>query len=198
MKDFRSLIREVYRVLKPGGLLLFCEYELEAYDAEFPGVPAWASLPGISNALRLARRGLVNQGVNVYVWRELPEWLPQGSSFWDETSMLEDDSDSEDGYEGPVRGFVQVKTRENLVPAAPWSDDPRLRDVGILVQRVWADVWRNMGSSLQVGGLSAAEAAETIRAAVYEIEHPHVRIAAKLHTLCARKLGPAAESSRNY
>ncbi|KAG9099574.1 hypothetical protein FRC06_005137 [Ceratobasidium sp. 370] len=206
MRNFKSLIQEVHRVLRPGGLLLFCEYELEAYDAEFPDIPAWGSLPGISNALRLARGGLAHQGVNIYAWRDLPRWLPYGSPFWKECELeFEDDTDSTDTESDgsviqspspamiqptPARGFTGVQTRANLVPAAPWPSDPRLREVGALVQNVWADVWRSMGSSLRVGGLSEAEAAETIRAAVYDIEHPSVRISAKLHTLYAFKVDP--------
>ncbi|CUA71067.1 hypothetical protein RSOLAG22IIIB_04461 [Rhizoctonia solani] len=211
MKDFKSLIREVHRVLRPGGILLFCEYELEAYDAEFPDIPAWASLPGISNALRLARGGLAHQGVNAYVWRDLPKWLPWDSSFWKEDSLYEDegsdtDTESESSVirssqpsqsetDGP-RGFTGVQTWANLMPASPWHPDPRLREVGALVQRVWADVWRNMGSSLQLSGMSEREATEAIRAAVYDIEHPPVRIAAKLHTLYAFKMDPYASEGR--
>ncbi|EUC61009.1 methyltransferase domain protein [Rhizoctonia solani AG-3 Rhs1AP] len=207
MKDFKSLMREVHRVLRPGGILLFCEYELEAYDAEFPEIPAWASLPGISNALRLARGGLAHQGVNTYVWRDLPKWLPWDSSFWKEDNLYEDeafDTDTEsqssvirssqpsqpeaDG----MRGFTGVQTWANLIPASPWHPDPRQREVGALVQRVWSDVWRNMGSSLRLGGMSEQEAAQAIRAAVHDIEHPSVRIAAKLHTLYAFKVDPYA------
>ncbi|KAG9118721.1 hypothetical protein FRC07_006635 [Ceratobasidium sp. 392] len=205
MKNFKSLIQEVHRVLRPGGLLLFCEYELEAYDAEYPDIPAWGSLPGISNALRLARGGLAHQGVNVYAWRTLPQWLPFDSSFWKENEFeTEDDTDDTDTEsDGSIisspsaastrpttRGFTGVRTKANLIPAAPWSSDPRLREVGALVQDVWSNVWRNMGSSLQMGGLSEAEAAETIRAAVYDIQHPPVRICAKLHTLYALKVDP--------
>ncbi|KAG8747733.1 hypothetical protein FRC10_011862 [Ceratobasidium sp. 414] len=200
-KNFKLLVQEVHRVLRPGGLLLFCEYELEAYDAEFPDIPAWGSLPGICHAIRLARGGLAQQGVNVYAWRDLPRWLPHDSSFWKESEIeFEDDTDGTDTEsDGSVvrspnprltRGFTGVQTRANLVPTAPWPPDPRLREVGALVQNVWANVWRNMGSSLQVGGLSEAEATETIRAAVYDIEHPSVRISAKLHTLYAFKADP--------
>lgn len=203
MKDFKSLIREVHRVLRPGGLLLFGEYELEAYDAEFPDIPAWASLPGISNALRLARGGLAHQGVNVYVWRDLPKWLPRDSSFWKDSSMETDDTDTEDDSsiirspspvareaQNVIRGFTGVRTRANLMPAAPWHPDPRLREVGALVQHVWSSVWRNMGSSLQHSGMSEQEANETTRAAVHDIQQPPVRIAAKFHTLFAFKVDP--------
>lgn len=217
MKNFKSLIREVHRVLRPGGLLLFCEYELEVYDAEFPGIPAWRSLPGISNALRLARGCLATQGVNIYAWRDLPNWLPHDSPFWKETEQggefgidtdtdTSTDTDTEDSRSEvrslsprmeirresgvPTRGFVGVHTRANPVPTAPWHPDPRLREVGTLVQRVWSDVWRNMGSSLQVGGLSEAEASETTRAAVYDILNPPVQITVNLHTLFAFKVDP--------
>ncbi|QRV81927.1 methyltransferase domain protein [Ceratobasidium sp. AG-Ba] len=213
MKNVKSLVREVHRVLRPGGLLLFCEYELEVYDALFPDIPAWGTLPGISNALRLARGGLATQGVNVYAWRDLPRWLPYDSPFWKEHELESDeyltdgstDTEGEDEdrsiTQSPSpglprfdhatrRGFVGVQTRANLVPAAPWPDDPRLREVGSLVQEVWSDVWRSMGSSLQVQGLSAQEANETIRAAVHDIQHPSVRICAKLHTLFAFKVDP--------
>jgi hypothetical protein len=201
MKDFKSLICEVHRVLKPGGLLLFCEYELEVYDAAFPGIPAWASLPGISSALRLARRALVSQGVNVYVWRELPKWLPYDSAFWKESAGFESacGTDSDGSSRGPspvrghgMRGFTGVHAQANMMPAAPWHADPGLREVGALVQRVWADVWRNMGSSLRLSGMSEPEATETIRAAVHDIQHPPVSIAANLHTLYAFKLDPYA------
>lgn len=219
MKNFKALIREVHRVLRPGGLLLFCEYELEVYDAEFPGIPAWGSLPGISKALRLARGCLATQGVNIYAWRDLPNWLPFDSSFWKEDELgtefefdTDTDTDTDDSRSNarslspgvqigtevgsvPTRGFVRVHTRANSVPTAPWHPDPRLREVGALVQRVWSDVWRNMGSSLQVGGLSEAEALETIRAAVHDIEHPPVRITVNLHTLFAFKVDPRTFSS---
>jgi hypothetical protein len=189
--------------------VLFCEYELEAYDAEFPDIPAWASLPGISNALRLARGGLAHQGVNVYVWRDLPKWLPWDSSFWKEDTPYEDedfDTDTESDSSvicsprtsrsepDGVRGFIGVQSWENLMPAAPWHPDPREREVGALVQRVWAGVWRNMGSSLQLAGMSEREATEAIRAAVHDIEHPPVRISAKLHTLYAFKFDPYSSS----
>ncbi|QRW10702.1 methyltransferase domain protein [Ceratobasidium sp. AG-Ba] len=205
VKDFKSLVRDVHRVLRPGGLLLFCEYEFEVYDALFPDVPAWGTLPGMSNALRLVRGGLAAQGVNAYIWRDLPQWLPCNSSFWKE-SELESDAyfvgggDTEHAkriVRRPLRprfdqmlrrGFTDVQARVNLVPVAPWSEDPRLRSIGAMVQEVWLDMWQGMASSFRAQGLSAQEAQETVQAAMYDIRYPSVRMCAKLHTLLAYRV----------
>ena len=209
MKNFKALIREVHRGLRPGGLLLFCEYELEVYDAGFLSIPAGDSLPGISKALRLARDYLTTQGVNVYAWRDLPNWLPCDSSFWKENELggesgidtdtvVSTGTDTGDSRSNvrrarsaiPTKGFVRVHKRANPVPTAPWHPHPRLREVGALVQRIWPEVWQNMGSTFQFAGLSEAEAEETIRAAVHDIQHPPVRITGVLHTLFAFKIDP--------
>ncbi|QRV78398.1 methyltransferase domain protein [Ceratobasidium sp. AG-Ba] len=77
LRNPKDFIRDVYRVLKPGGLFLFSESELDGFDGRNPEFPALSSLPALCEGFQITRHALSQQGVDVHMWRDLPRKGPQ-------------------------------------------------------------------------------------------------------------------------
>ncbi|KAF8603866.1 hypothetical protein BDV93DRAFT_523015 [Ceratobasidium sp. AG-I] len=94
--NYTALVREIHRVLKPGGLFLSGELENETYDGSAPDTPAGDLHPRLSHALVYIRQALASQGVTVYAGRMLPEMLADPTLFARRSfgPALKSDSDS--------------------------------------------------------------------------------------------------------
>ncbi|QRW03233.1 methyltransferase domain protein [Ceratobasidium sp. AG-Ba] len=79
--NYPALIRELHRVLKPGGLLLLGELENEAYGAADPDTPLGDAVPRLSRGLRLLREALAAQGVMHDAGRRIPNILADADLF---------------------------------------------------------------------------------------------------------------------
>ncbi|KAJ1305287.1 hypothetical protein OPQ81_000311 [Rhizoctonia solani] len=101
LKNPKALIREIYRVLRPGGLFLFGNWELSAYDAANPTQPAFERLPGLNKALQMTRTALTHQGVDVNMCSDMPRWLEPNSELW----AVPDDPSSGPMSTEPMLGF---------------------------------------------------------------------------------------------
>jgi hypothetical protein len=158
--------------------LLFGESELDGFDGLNPEFPAHHALPALCEGFRITRDALTLQGVNVHMWRDLPGWLSPESDLWTSRAV---------GENKPV-GFRNIQFRSQIIPAGPWSNDARLREVGIIVERAWKHIWRSMEAPLQVFGLDAMLAKQVVRGAVADIGRRDVAVAAKHHLVYAFKI----------
>jgi hypothetical protein len=172
----------VYRVLRPGGLFIFGNWELSAYEATAPDRPAFEKLPHLSRALELARSALVYQGIDIRMCHDMPHWLAPESDLW---NMTEDSS-----FVEPMLGFRDVVYAPMLVPIGTWPTEKRLQDVGKIGAHGWAHTWRSTRVSFQVAfGLTAEQSERIVDEAIREVYSPNVQVSVKYHMTYGFKRG---------
>ncbi|CAE6443329.1 unnamed protein product [Rhizoctonia solani] len=214
-RDYNSFLREIHRVLKPGGLILFGQVEIEVYEYTspdqstpndpgstlFPGphvIQAKRSLPVMTHGMYLLRKSLEAQSVRVDMWRELPELLTPGSSLWHlqphEREMKFDDVQTysptvETACARPVKGFKDVTSRIHIYPTTGWHQSPRLRALGEIVQQTGEWSWRNFGLLFRQGNLmDEKQANELIEAGQEERTSREIWQVMRYHTIYATKI----------
>ncbi|KAG9126108.1 hypothetical protein FRC07_004844 [Ceratobasidium sp. 392] len=179
LKNPKALVREIYRVLRPGGLFVFGNWELSAYEATVPQRPALEKLPYLSRALQLTRDGLTRQGVDVNMCQDMHLWLRPESDVWD----LPNDPSS--GFMNPfaerILGFRDIGYGAFLVPIGTWSTEKRMRDVGSIGHYGWAHIWRSMHAPFQFFGMTAEEAKQAADKAIEDLSAPGVQVSVKYH-----------------
>ncbi|KAG9126109.1 hypothetical protein FRC07_004845 [Ceratobasidium sp. 392] len=179
LKRPKDFIRDVHRVLKPGGLFLFSESELDGFDGRNPGFPAHDTLPALCEGFRITRDALTQQGVDVHMWRDLPSWLSPNSDLWVSTRTKKGDKRV---------GFRHIRYKSEIVPAGPWPEDERLKEVGRVVEPAWTHIWKSMEAPLQVFGLDSVTAKRVVQGAVSDIARRDVAVSAKHHLVYAFKI----------
>ncbi|KAG8719267.1 hypothetical protein FRC09_011393 [Ceratobasidium sp. 395] len=179
VRNSKDLIRDLHRVLKPGGLFLFSDTELDVYDGVNPASPAGDKLSGLTAALQFVCQGLAQQGVNPYLWRDLPELLCPESELW--TSQRGPDDNK-------LVGFRDIHSQAHLFPANTWPEDSQYKDLGRLAGDIWKGMWRSMEVPFQMYGMGEEAARQIIEGAIYDIDRADVAVAAKYHTVYAFKI----------
>ncbi|KAG9099987.1 hypothetical protein FS749_016556 [Ceratobasidium sp. UAMH 11750] len=179
LRNPEDVIRDIYRVLKPGGLFLFCDAELDVFNGLNPQRSMSEMLPSISEAYRILRVALSHQGANVRMGHEIAGWLAPGSDMWASVKPKEP---------GRPVGFRNIEHKQHFVPAGPWPEDPRLKLIGRDTGRVWARVWRSMEAPLRLYGLDEANARRLVQGVEEDINRPGVPIAGSVHTAFAFKI----------
>ncbi|KAG8721381.1 hypothetical protein FRC08_013542 [Ceratobasidium sp. 394] len=179
LTNLQDVIRDIHRVLKPGGLFVFSDTELGVFDALSPERVMSEIFPSLSEGFEILRAALARQGVKVYIGRELAGWLAPDSDTWASVQPKEP---------GRPVGFRNIERKRHLVPAGPWPEDARLKMVGRAGGRAWEHMWRSMEAPLQLFGQDEANAKWIVQGAVEEINRPGVPIAAAMHTAYAFKI----------
>ncbi|KAG9080823.1 hypothetical protein FRC06_006121 [Ceratobasidium sp. 370] len=179
IRNPNDFIRDVYRVLKPGGLFLFVESEVECFDAMDPDHPAGDKLPGLTAGSRFVREALAQQGVNPYLWRDLPRLLSPESELWLPRQGLDN---------GKQMGFRNIRFKMHLTPANEWPEDASSKALGRLAGRIWKSMWRSMEIPCQLFGMDPVSAKELVQGAINDIDRTDVAVAARNHTLYAYKI----------
>ncbi|KAG9104391.1 hypothetical protein FRC06_002945 [Ceratobasidium sp. 370] len=178
-RDPHRLIRDVHRILKPGGLFLFGDSELDAYDGMDHESPAGHKLPGLTAAMQFVRQAFAQQGVNPYLWRDLPELLAPKSDLWASPRDIDGNKHI---------GFRNIRRKAHLVPANTWPKDEQSKELGRLAGNVWKSMWKSMEVPLQVYGASPDKARRIIQDAIDDIDRTDIAVAAKYHTIYAYKI----------
>ncbi|KAG8768706.1 hypothetical protein FRC12_005420 [Ceratobasidium sp. 428] len=179
LKNPKALVREIYRVLRPGGLFVFGNWELSAYEATAPDHPALEKLPHLSRALQLTRDGLTRQGVDVKMCHDMHLWLQPESDVWDLPDQLS--SGFIDPFAEQMLGFRDIGYTPFLVPVGTWPTEKRMRDVAAIAQHGWAHIWRSMYAPFQFFGMSAEEAKQAVDRAIGDLSAPGVQVSVKYH-----------------
>ncbi|CAE6400049.1 unnamed protein product [Rhizoctonia solani] len=211
-RDYHAFLREVHRVLRPGGLMLFGQIEVEVYEYTapdpsspndpgenlFPGphvILAKDSLPVMTHGMELLRESLTIQQVQVDMWRQLPELLIPGSSLWHPQprkhgTKADDVQPYQTGVEdacGPP-GFKNVVSQIHIYPTTGWHQSPHLRALGEIVQQVGAWSWRNFGLLFRQVGRDEKEVDALIEAGQKERISLDIWQVMRYHTVYATRI----------
>ncbi|CAE7225642.1 unnamed protein product [Rhizoctonia solani] len=174
IRDIPGLLLEVHRVLRPGGLFLYGEYQNNGFDASTPDHSATTTAPYLIQALRFAREIYARQGAYAYAFRDVPPLLDPSCPIWAKEKR---------------KGFTDIRGEEKMVPAGAWHPMPRMREVGLITQQVWCELWRSLRATfLSDGGMNVEEVDELINGAIDELINPGPRrLYGKYHVLYAFK-----------
>jgi hypothetical protein len=161
-------------VLRPGGLFLYGEYENEGFDASTNDHAASITAPHLVRAMRIAREAFDSQGAYACAYKDVPLLLDPECTIWK--------------GEMHRKGFTNITREAKMVPAGQWPLEPHLREVGLINQYVWCEMWKNLRPMFISHGLSAEETDELINGTIAELMCPGTRqLYAKYHLLYASK-----------
>ncbi|KAG8682609.1 hypothetical protein FRC09_016651, partial [Ceratobasidium sp. 395] len=179
LRNAKDLIRDVHRVLKPGGLLLFGDSELDAFDGLDPEFPARDKFPGLTAGFALVRQGFARQDVHINLCCDLPRLLSPESDLWVTRRGMEQNK--------PL-GFWNIRTKSHIIPTNTWSKDARLKELGKLAGHTWKSMWKSMEVPFQMFGMEPDMARQIVQGAVDDIDRTDVAVSAKYHTIYAFKI----------
>ncbi|KAG9093127.1 hypothetical protein FS749_015023 [Ceratobasidium sp. UAMH 11750] len=212
IRDYHAFLREVDRVLKPGGLLLFGQLEVEMYEYLPPApttneptshpdpvppspqvIAAHSSLPVMSRGMSMLRDSLTAQKCYVHMWRDLPTLLLPNSTLWqppDNPAELFKPAPTESPQiPGPNRlGYTSIHSETHILPTSPWHSSPRLHAIGDLVQQIGVANWQHFGLLFRQHGLSETEAEGLFAAGLAELARKDICTVMRYHTVHATKL----------
>ncbi|QRV76243.1 methyltransferase domain protein [Ceratobasidium sp. AG-Ba] len=165
IRDLPGLILEIHRVLKPGGLLLYGEFQNNGWDASTEDHSAEETTPCLIHALRIARDIFSKQGAYAFAWRDVPPLLQPESVIWDSVK----------GLDKHQRGFTSIRLESKVAPTGTWHSNPRLRESGWLMQQLWVRTWMSLRPMFIKGGLCESETDELVGGAIRELIIPSSR-----------------------
>ncbi|KAG9124089.1 hypothetical protein FRC07_012890 [Ceratobasidium sp. 392] len=175
VKDWRSLLKEMHRVLRPGGLFVFGENfpQLTLSEEHTPALEGPASRSArLFEDLRsiLSKRDVLVEGshqIDAWLSTEDPLWRspPASSGFGGIDHRV---------WELPVNGL--------------WHPDPRMQEVGLLMAMNICQFAESTRPMFLSSGLSSSEFDIWVADIRKEIQNPMNKAVIRYHLVCAYKL----------
>lgn len=179
VKDYRALLLELHRVLRPGGLIHMREYVPGLWDLEDHSKLARRTSPVGCRLFDLLRSAISKLGVDPDICEKLPLWLAPESSLWKDARQ--------------PRGFEEIYVIVKMCPVYPHDNhtcsaelDPRLK---LLLEHHDVMCTRDSFGVLRDAGLTVEEANSLIEAAIEELKDPEKCSLLKLYSIYATKIG---------
>ncbi|KAG8725931.1 hypothetical protein FRC11_001147, partial [Ceratobasidium sp. 423] len=118
VKDYRTLLREAHRVLRPGGIIHMRGYNLRLWDPQDSPRAIRSMKPASCRITDIARGVLSELGGEPDICDKIPQWLAPNSSLW-----------SQIGSNAP-KGFERIETTIKTYPAYPHDTHPCASKMG--------------------------------------------------------------------
>ncbi|KDN36575.1 hypothetical protein RSAG8_10749, partial [Rhizoctonia solani AG-8 WAC10335] len=181
VKDYNFMLREMHRVLKPGGLLVIGEMPSQSYEASDSSTPLHTS-PMRAQAVALMRKAHTAQGIDLAAWDEMTYRLGPGHPMW------ENNGPDPKSATAPVRGFQTITSLTYLIPNGPWSNEESQRVIGAMAKLIFEKAWKALPPMLRIMGMDENEASVFMARLEAEVQDPRYRSYAKYKVWCARKI----------
>ncbi|KAG9093497.1 hypothetical protein FRC06_011501, partial [Ceratobasidium sp. 370] len=156
VKDYRALIREVHRILRPGGLIHIRDFDIVVYDPENLSQLAGRTNPAVYRLLDALGDALAQMGLDPQTFEHLGDWLasePNG-----------------------MAGFENIQDMSKMFPLYPpesakcgYKVDPRIAPY---LQHFSLTSLRDNTSVLVDAGMEVDEANSVIEEAIAELRSP--------------------------
>ncbi|KAF8606904.1 hypothetical protein BDV93DRAFT_488827 [Ceratobasidium sp. AG-I] len=160
--DLAALVLEIYRVLRPGGLLLWSEFDIIPRDASVADHNVAEKSPNMGRTWQLIADACTRQGAPMDVWRDAPLLLDPQNKIWL----------NNEGTGNRARGFTSMRNAVKMLPITPWHSSPRLREAGAMMQQMARQTCTSFIPLLINEGLSESEAEELIHKTYMETIEP--------------------------
>ncbi|KAG8762092.1 hypothetical protein FRC12_009190 [Ceratobasidium sp. 428] len=175
IKDWRSLLRDMHRVLRPGGLFIFAEIypQLTFPEEHIPALKGSASRSAsLFEELRaiLSKRGVLVEGTH-----KIDAWLSPQDVLWE--SRL------------APSGFHRISHRVWELPInGLWHPDPLMQEVGLLMAMNTCQFVESTRPMFLSSGMTDPEFDAWVEDIRREVRDPMNNSIIRYHVVCAYKL----------
>ncbi|GAB1522423.1 hypothetical protein RhiTH_005540 [Rhizoctonia solani] len=164
VNDYRALLRDVHRVLRPGGILYIRDYNLRLWEPQESPRLGQSLKPASSRIYDIAREVLTRLGGEPDICDKIPRWLAPDSGLW---SHINSDQS---------KGFERVEAITISYPSYPHGTYPCTSKLDSRIIPVLAHyatmTTRDMFGVLRDGGMTSDEANNIIEASIEELKDP--------------------------
>ncbi|QRW04417.1 methyltransferase domain protein [Ceratobasidium sp. AG-Ba] len=177
VKDYRALVREVYRVLRPGGFVHFNDFNPQFWDPCDTAIPARRTNPRACHLFGIIRQHLSEFGVDPDTCDKLPLWLAPGSDLWDKSQ----------------KGFENIHSIVRTYPAHPHEGFPCMDQIDAKIapyaKHLGIQAWKDGIGLLKDSGIDEETAKRLIDGVLEEMAEPRRSGVVKLYYIYATKIG---------
>jgi SAM-dependent methyltransferase len=174
VKDWRLLLKDIHRVLRPGGMLIFGELDprLTAPEEQSPATEGPASRS--AHFFEVYRAALSSGGVQTEAITDVADWLSPGDELW---------------ASQPGSGFHSITRRVWEVPLnSLWHPDPLMQRVGALMAVNFCEFIASARPVILSQGFTDLEVDQWAEDMRKETRDPMNNAVIRYHLVCAYKL----------